>query len=92
MTKAEQLESGFRKMDSGMDVLGYHAPVIGISGNFRNGDCTLAEGYYLSVVEAGGTPVVIPPYDDEKALVSLLDSLDGIILSGGADIDPDYLG
>jgi len=92
MTKAEQLESGLRRMDSGTGVLGFHAPVIGISGNFRDGDCTLAQAYYMSVVEAGGTPVVIPPYDDEKALFSLLDTLDGIVLSGGADIDPDYLG
>ena len=91
MTKADKLESGLRRMDSGMEVFGFHAPVIGISGNFRDGDCTLAEAYYMSVVEAGGTPVVIPPYDDEKALVSLLDTLDGIVLSGGADIDPDYL-
>ena len=92
MNKAEQLESGLRRLDSGTDVLGFHSPVIGISGNFRDGDCTLAQAYYLSVVEAGGTPVVIPSYDDGKALVSVLDTLDGIVLSGGADIDPDYLG
>ncbi len=92
MTKAEQLESLLKSMDSGTDVLGYNSPVIGISGNFRDGDCTLAQGYYMSVLEAGGTPVVIPSYDDEKALASLLDNLDGIVLSGGADIDPDYLG
>ena len=91
-TKAEELESGLRRMDSGMDVLAFHAPVIGISGNYREGDCTLAQAYYLSVLEAGGTPVIIPPYDDEKALVSILDTLDGVVLSGGADIDPDYLG
>lgn len=90
--KAEQLESGLRNMDSGTEVLGYHAPVIGISGNFRDGDCTLAQAYYMSVVEAGGTPLVIPSYDDGKALVSLMDTLDGIVLSGGADIDPEYLG
>lgn len=92
MNKAEQLESILRGMDEGTDVLGFKAPVIGISGNFRDGDCTLAQAYYMSVVEAGGTPAVIPPYDDERALVSLLDTLDGIVLSGGADIDPDYLG
>ena len=92
MTKAEQLEAGLRNLDSGVEALGFHAPVIGISGNFREGDCTLAQAYYMSVVEAGGTPVVIPSYDDDKALVSLLDTLDGIVLSGGADIDPDYLG
>ena len=92
MTKAEQLESLLKSMDSGTDVLGYKAPVIGISGNFREGDCTLAQGYYMSVLEAGGTPAVIPSYDNEKALVSILDTLDGLVLSGGADIDPDYLG
>ena len=92
MTKASQLESGLRRMDSGTDVLGFHVPVIGISGNFRDGDCTLAQAYYMSVIEAGGTPVVIPSYDDERALVSVLDGLDGIVLSGGADIDPEYLG
>lgn len=91
MNKADCLESGLRKLDSGMEVLGYSNPVIGISGNFRDGDCTLAQGYYMSVLEAGATPVIIPPYDDEKALVSILDSLDGIVLSGGADIDPEYL-
>ena len=92
MPKAEQLESLLKSLDSGTDVLGYKAPVIGISGNFREGDCTLAQGYYMSVLEAGGTPVVIPSYDNEKALVSILDTLDGLVLSGGADIDPDYLG
>ena len=92
MNKAQQLESGLRTLESGMDVLSFHAPVIGISGNFREGDCTLAQAYYMSVLEAGGTPVVIPSYDNDKALVSLLDTLDGIVLSGGADIDPVFLG
>lgn len=92
MYKAEELNSGIRRMDSGTEVLDCHYPVIGISGNFREGDCTLAEAYYKSVSEAGGTPVIIPPYDDWKALVSIVDSLDGIVLSGGADIDPEFLG
>ena len=91
MTKAQQFEAGIRKMDSSTDVLGYKAPVIGISGNFRDGDCTLAQAYYMSVLESGATPVIIPPYDDERALISLLGTLDGIVLSGGADIDPGYL-
>ena len=92
MTKAEEFEAGIRRMDSGTGFLDCNAPVIGISGNFRDGDCTLAQGYYMSVLEAGATPVVIPSYDDERALISLLDTLDGIVLSGGADIDPGYLG
>lgn len=68
------------------------APVIGISGNFRNGDCTLAEAYWASVSAVGGVPVIIPPFDGIEGLSVLVDSLDGIVLSGGADIDPKYLG
>ena len=71
MNKAQQLESGLRTLESGMDVLSFHAPVIGISGNFREGDCTLAQAYYMSVLEAGGTPVVIPSYDNDKAFFNI---------------------
>ena len=67
-------------------------PLIGISGNFSEGNCCLARGYYLSVLEAGGVPLIIPPYPHRGQLVSMLDTLDAILLSGGADIDPRYMG
>ena len=68
------------------------APLIGISGNFSDGNCCLARGYYLSVLEAGGTPLIIPPYPHRQQLVNTLAMLDGLVLSGGADIDPRYMG
>lgn len=92
MDRKEQLEDALGKLYAGCDSLDCHSPLIGISGNFRDGDCTLAQAYYMSVLESGATPVVIPAYDDDRALVSLLDRLDGLVLSGGADIDPEYLG
>ena len=67
-------------------------PLIGITGNFGDKGCELAEGYYLSVLRAGATPVVIPPHSDREALVALLDTLDGIVLSGGGDINPLLMG
>ena len=67
-------------------------PLIGITGNFGDKGCELAEGYYQSVLQAGCVPVVIPPYSSADALGSLLDRLDGLVLSGGADINPLYLG
>lgn len=69
-----------------------HAPLIGLTGNYRDSDCTLAEGYYLSVLKAGGVPMILPPYDDTQALLNTLDSLDGILLTGGGDINPLYFG
>ena len=67
-------------------------PLIGITGNFGEKGCELAEGYYLSVLKAGGTPVAIPPHNDKEALISLLETLDGILFSGGGDINPLLLG
>ena len=66
-------------------------PIIGITGNYDTGTCTLLEGYYRSVLEAGGTPLIIPPFDDTGAMVSLLDRVDALIFSGGGDINPLYL-
>ena len=68
------------------------APVIGLTGNFRDGDCTLAEGYYQSVLKAGGIPFIIPPHEDADVLTETLAGLDGILLTGGADINPLFLG
>ncbi|MBQ9286453.1 MAG: gamma-glutamyl-gamma-aminobutyrate hydrolase family protein [Bacteroidaceae bacterium] len=67
-------------------------PLIGITGNFGDKGCELAEGYYQSVVEAGATPVVLPPTEDLDVLTTMLDSLDALILSGGGDINPLFLG
>ena len=66
-------------------------PIIGLTGNFRDGDCTLAEGYYQSVLKAGGTPFILPPFEETDALIQALESIDGLLLTGGADINPLYL-
>lgn len=66
-------------------------PVIGITGNFSDGNLMLAPGYYTSVLKAGGIPFVIPPFDNEDILVKLLDDVDGLLLTGGGDINPLFL-
>ena len=67
-------------------------PVIGITGNFGDKGCELAEGYFESVLRAGATPVVLPPTEDHDAIVNMLDRIDGLLLSGGGDLNPLYLG
>lgn len=67
-------------------------PLIGITANFNEGNACLAEAYYASVLEAGGVPVLIPPYLQRDALMDTLKVVDAVILSGGADIDPRYMG
>jgi len=63
-------------------------PVIGITGNYEELTCKLGQGYYKSVVKAGGVPLVIPPVADEQVIVDTLERIDGLILSGGGDINP----
>ena len=67
-------------------------PVIGITGNYGELTCKLAEGYYKSIVRAGGVPVIIPPLSDTDVIINTLEQLDGLVLSGGADYDPRYAG
>lgn len=67
-------------------------PLIGITANFNEGNACLAEAYYASIIEAGGVPLLIPPYSHRDSLIATLKSIDGLLLSGGADIDPRYMG
>ena len=84
MSEYKELHSGFP--------LAKPCPVIGITANFRDGNAALAEAYYASIIEAGGTPLVIPPYANRDALVETLKHIDALLLTGGADIDPRYMG
>jgi len=69
------------------------APVIGISayceqarwGVWETEAVVLPRRYVDRVTEAGGIPVLLPPVPDIAEAVS---RLDGLMLSGGGDIDP----
>lgn len=67
-------------------------PVIGITGNFGEKGCELTEGYFESVLKAGATPVIIPPFEDRDALANVLEHVDGLLLSGGGDLNPLFTG
>ena len=63
-------------------------PVIGITANYEGIDATLRSVYYRQIVAAGGTPLLIPPVNDTDVILSTLDSIDALLLTGGADINP----
>lgn len=51
------------------------------------------EGYPRAVLEAGGLPLILPIPHTEPALIqSYLQTIDGLILTGGADIHPSFYG
>jgi len=58
-------------------------PLIGIT------PCTRVDDYVESVKRAGGEPVVLSNGDDPNAV---LDRVDGLLLTGGLDVDPALYG
>ncbi len=67
-------------------------PIIGLTGNFDEQTCKLKDGYYKSVLRAGGVPVIIPPLADTDAIINTLEHIDGLLLTGGGDYNPLYAG
>ena len=67
-------------------------PVIGITANYGEQTAKLAEGYYKQVVAAGGVPVILPPLTSHLSLLTSLDRIDALLLTGGADINPLFQG
>ena len=81
----------YRKIDGQSSVLCDERPLIGISVRRAEGMSCIADPYFQSVIMAGGALVLIPVTTDIAALTNIIDRLDGLILSGGGDIDPVYL-
>lgn len=67
-------------------------PLIGISANTADIDLTLRRVYCDQIVHAGGVPVVLPPVDDAEVLINMLEGIDGLVLTGGADYNPLWYG
>lgn len=67
-------------------------PRIGISGRLamiEGAERSGVNGAYLrAVAGAGGAPVVLSPLAGPVAVPALLDGIEALVLSGGADIDP----
>jgi putative glutamine amidotransferase len=68
------------------------SPIIGITTYGRKEPLpfSLPSVYIDAVRAAGGIPVLLPPGETDPA--HLLESLDGLIIPGGGDIDPSWYG
>ena len=78
------------------------APVIGVTATLKEdlelvatrplGSFVRADlDYVVGVKQAGGVPVVLPPISPGAA-EEMIRRLDGLLLSGGSDLDPRYYG
>jgi len=53
---------------------------------------SINQDYLEAVLRAGGTPVLFPVTAEPERISALLDGVDGLLLTGGADIDPELYG
>lgn len=67
-------------------------PIIGITTNLGDKGAELARGYWQSIRRAGGIPMLLAPTDDIEEQEEQLCQLDGLLLSGGGDINPVLMG
>jgi putative glutamine amidotransferase len=69
-------------------------PLIGISGSIRLFDGAERAGvnaaYVNSISKAGGIPILLTPPIGPDAAGPALDPLDGLVLTGGHDVDPQW--
>ena len=69
-------------------------PLIGISGSIRLFDGAERAGvnaaYVDSISKAGGIPILLTPPIGPDAAAAALDPLDGLVLTGGHDVDPQW--
>lgn len=68
------------------------APVIGISSGLKGSNYSLKDTYAYAVRKAGGIPVILPFVSDEAQAEALINVIDGLIMSGGEDVNPAYYG
>ncbi len=76
-------------------------PLIGLTsyrehatwGVWAQGADLLPSSYADAIVRAGGVPLLLPPAtDDPDAAAAVVERLDGLVISGGADVDPAQYG
>lgn len=78
-------------------------PLIGITCNFKDFDPKrekptplpfdmLKQSYSIAVWKAGGLPVVLPNLADEKYAIEIAGRLEGVVFSGGEDVEPKRFG
>ena len=71
-------------------------PLIGVTMNGdledKSPSCTLGYDYIKAIEMAGGVPILIPVIKDAPHIENYISVVDGLLLTGGADIEPEFFG
>ncbi len=68
-------------------------PTIGLTGSYSPEIISFVKSNYVRAVsKAGGVPLIIPPELPSASFEQLFDKCDGILITGGEDLDPALYG
>ncbi|MDQ0971273.1 putative glutamine amidotransferase [Neobacillus niacini] len=67
-------------------------PIIGVTAPIIQGKITLNQDNINSILMSGGIPYILPYTKDQSTIESVIGHIDGLLLSGGVDIDPTLFG
>lgn len=69
-------------------------PIIGVTPSVASETLImqLNPAYSDALLRAGSTPLILPVTDDAQAIVRYAQMIDGLLLSGGDDVDPAHYG
>lgn len=82
-----KMDAFYTDIDASNSELTTNKPLIGVSH-----DNTMKNTTTKSLELAGAVPVILPVTEDADLLDDILSRLDGLVFSGGEDIDPSWYG
>ncbi|MDR0757406.1 MAG: gamma-glutamyl-gamma-aminobutyrate hydrolase family protein, partial [Tannerella sp.] len=88
-TVLEKFKAGVDSCDVDLRV---HRPLIGLSTGQNGTSAVLKASYIQAILKAGGVPALIPVMTDGAALREIVAGLDGLVMTGGEDVDPQWYG
>jgi putative glutamine amidotransferase len=75
-----------------MLMLRMRKPIIGVTSHVElDYKHSLSSDYIKAIIDAGGVPVILPIWLDSD-VKQLANMLDGLVVTGGGDIDPTFFG
>jgi putative glutamine amidotransferase len=69
-------------------------PLIGLNAEYRSSRkdspavLYITAGYFNAILKSGAIPLIIPPLVEDADINRILDKLDGVVMVGGGDLDP----
>lgn len=72
-----------------MPIIGMTCGTLVSNGTRRHG---VPVAYVRAIEQVGGVPLLLPLVESERAMVDMLSTIDGLLLTGGVDVDPQWYG